>query len=382
MIMKKNNYFLAWFFTLLTTVILHTPATQACTDIRLKTQDNAIIIGRTLEFALDLKSNLRNSARGRNFQQQTPIGKPAKNWTAKYGYLHLDVLDVDMTVDGMNEAGLSFEYLYLPGETTYQDIPAGKENQAISYLNFGDWVLSNFQTVAEVRAALPEIFVFGQKIAATQNTIFPLHAAIHDASGAGIVVEFIDGKMKIYDNKIGVMTNSPTYNWHLTNLRNYLNLKPTNPQAVKADGITFAATGQGAGMVGLPGDASPPSRFVKMAIMLQTAIPATNASEAINLAQHIINNVDIPLGFIREAQNNNTFTNEYTQWTVFKDLTNKVFYYRTYGDLTLRSINLNKVNFSENAPTLKMPIAAKPFVLDMTEEFLKQKLTQKNSYGL
>jgi choloylglycine hydrolase len=232
-------------------------------------------------------------------------------------------------------------------------------------------VLGNFKTVAEVREALSKIFVSTQKLPGMGDMVFPVHAAIHDATGKGIVVEFINGKMNIHDNAIGVFTNSPSYDWHLTNLRNYVNLTPLTPQPIIAKGITFAATGQGAGMVGLPGDTSPPSRFVKTAIMLQTVFPAADGTSAINLAEHIINNVDIPLGFVREAKTGDA-TNEYTQWVVFKDLTHRVFYYRTYNNMRLRAVSLAKVDFSEHAPLLKMPIDTPPQVQNVTDQFVRK----------
>src|SRR3990167_6702594 len=202
------------------------------------------------------------------------------------------------------------------------------------------------------------------------DTTFPLHFSVFDASGKGIVIEYIGGKLHIYDNKIGVMTNAPGYDWHITNLSNYTQLKPTNPKPEVIGNITFAATGQGAGMLGLPGDISPPSRFVKMAILKDVVLPAQNATEALNLAQHIINNVDIPAGLAREPSNGH-YSNETTQWVVFKDLTHKIFYYRTYNNLTLHSVSMDQLNFSKNAPRLKMSISSPQYVKDMTGEFLK-----------
>lgn len=342
----------------------------SCTDFRLIAKDNSVIITRSMEFSVDLKSNLRSSPRSRSYQTTAPDGHSGMSWKSKYGYLYLDALNVDTAVDGMNEQGLSFEYLYLPGETQYQSVETGHDAQAIPYFKLGDWVLSNFKTVDEVRQALGHIKVFQQKVPGFGDTVFPLHAAIYDASGKGLVVEFVKGKMQIYDNNLGIMTNSPPYPWHLTNLRNYLNLSPTNPNPVKAGGTTFTSIGQGSGMLGLPGDVSPPSRFVKTAIMLQTVLPALDAISAVNLAQHIINNVDIPLGFVREVQDKDRYTNELTQWVVFKDLTHKVFYYRTYSNLDLRAVKLDKINFAPNATSLKMPIATAQVVQDVTQQLM------------
>lgn len=346
----------------------------ACTDFRIMAKDGTVVIGRSMEFALDLKSNLRSASRGRVFNEAAMNNKQGLTWKTKYGYLYLDAVGIDTVVDGMNEAGLSFEALYLPGEAQYQVVPSGHEKQGLSYVDLGHWILGNFKTVDEVRNALPHLFVYEQKIpTAMGDMVFPLHFAMYDSTGKGIVAEYVGGKLSIYDNKIGVMTNSPTYDWHITNLRNYINLKPTNPNPVIANGITFVATGQGAGMVGLPGDISPPSRFVKTAILLDVALPVSNATEAVNLAEHVINNVDIPSGLAREPQSGN-ISAETTQWVVFKDLTHKMFYYRTYNNMTLRSIDLDKVDFAEKAPQLKMPIEAEPFILDLTSQFTGQKI--------
>ncbi len=339
----------------------------ACTDFRVMAKDGTVLITRSMEYSVDMKSNLRSSTRGRVFTTIAPDGKSGLAWKAKYGYVFLDAMNQDFAIDGMNEAGLSVESLYLPGFADYQTVPADLSNQALPYLNFGDWVLSNFKTIDEVKKELEHIYVFAQKVPALGDMIFPLHFSIFDATGKGIVVEYIAGKLRVYDH-MGVMTNSPGYNWHLTNLTNYLHLTPINPPAVISDGLRFSSNGQGFGMVGLPGDVSPPSRFVKTATLLHVAIPTDNIIGALNLAEHVINNVDIPLGLVREPETGNA-SNETTQWVVFKDLTHRVIYYRTYGDMSLRAVSLTKVNFTENAPRLKMPLARTVVVQDLTEQF-------------
>ncbi len=355
--------------TTLATLFITSNIAVACTDFRIIAKDGTVLITRSMEYSVDMQSNLRSSTRNRVFTMVAPDGKSGLSWKAKYGYLFLDAMNVDVAVDGLNEAGLSVESLYLPGFAGYQTVPADLSNEALPYINFADWVLSNFQSIDEVRAALTHVYVFAQKIPGMGDTIFPLHFSIFDKSGKGIVVEYIAGKLYVYDH-IGVMTNSPGYSWHLTNLTNYLHLAPTNPPAVIVDGLQFSSNGQGFGMIGLPGDVSPPSRFIKTATLLHVAIPTDNITSALNLAQHVINNVDIPLGLVREPGSGNA-SNETTQWVVFKDLTHKIFYYRTYGDLTVRAVSMDKVNFIENAPRLKMPLARPVLVQDLTEQFSK-----------
>lgn len=350
-------------------LIFSTVPAQAYTDFKLTAVDGTLLITRSMEFAQDLQSNLRSSPRGRLFTTTTPNNKPGLSWKAKYGYVFLDGFNIDASFDGMNETGLTFEYLYLPGETTYQVIPEGQDAKAIPYTQFGDWVLANFNTVDEVKQALNSVYVSNQIVPQLGNAILPAHASIHDTSGKGIVVEFYNNKINVYDN-IGVMTNSPKYDWHVTNLRNYINLSPDNPQPAVQNGISYTSLGQGTGAVGLPGDASPPSRFVKIAFMVKNADKAQNKDDVITLAEHIINNVDIPAGLVRSVNDGKT-TTDTTQWVVFKDMTHKKFYYRTYNDMTLRVVDIDKVNFAENAPRLKMPISGVTYTINATDGFLK-----------
>ncbi len=348
-------------------------ASFACTDFRVITKDAATIIGRSMEFGLDLQSNVVVAPRNTAFNPKAPDGNPALAWKAKYGYIYMNALNTALVTDGMNEEGLSFEYLYLPGYTQYQAVTANEDARAIPYYLFGNWILGNFKTVDELRDALKNVIVFQQAVPGLPaDQVFQLHAIIHDASGKELVVEFVNGQMKLHDG-VGVVTNAPTYDWQVNNLKNYIQLSPYTPQPIIANGFTYSSNGQGSGMLGLPGDQSPPSRLVKTATYLRYALPANNAAEGVTLAEHILNSVDIPLGISRAKQANGPDSYDYTQWIVVKDLTNKMFYYRTYNDQTFHSISLTQLDFSANAPTLKMPIDNKPNYIDMTEQLKKSK---------
>lgn len=346
---------------------------EACTDFRLTSTDGTVIVTRSMEFSVDMQSNLLTQTRQKLFTTTAPDGKPGLSWKSKYGYLYVDSLHSGRVVDGMNEKGLSFEALYLPGEAQYQTVPAGSDAIALPYLYLGDWILGNFQTIDEVRNALPGVYVFPQTDPAAGSMIFPLHFSIYDASGKGIVVEYTKSGRQIYDNNVGILTNSPTFDWHITNLQNYVYLSPYSPAPVTIGGMTFASIGQGAGSIGLPGDISPPSRFVKMAFLKGTAVPGADVNATLNLAAHMINNVDIPLGSVRARRPGNTDAMEFTQWVVLKDLTHHVFYYRGYWNLDLRSVAMNKLDFTPGAPQLKMPINTPFAVTDVTALYLGQK---------
>lgn len=119
----------------------------ACTNFVITAKDGSIINARSMEFAVDLKSNLRSSVRDRVFKTTIADGATSLSWSAKYGYLYLDGMDVDMTTDGMNEKGLSFGALYLPGIAQYQVAAPSQNAKALPYYNIGDWILSNFATM-------------------------------------------------------------------------------------------------------------------------------------------------------------------------------------------------------------------------------------------
>jgi choloylglycine hydrolase len=158
----------------------------------------------------------------------------------------------------------------------------------------------------------------------------------------------MDGQLSVTDNKVGAMTNSPGYDWHLLNLRNYANLTPQAARPREIDGVSLAPFGAGSGRLGLPGDFTPPSRFVRAVAFVNTMIPAKDAAEAVNAASVMLNNFDIPKGLVREGSAED-FHLGYTQWSVIADMSHKVYYYWTMYDRRMRSVDLSKLDFAVKA---------------------------------
>ena len=127
-------------------------------------------------------------------------------------------------------------------------------------------------------------------------------------------------------------------------LQNYINLTAYNITSITFQGALLGQTGQGSGMLGIPGDWTPPSRFVRMTTFLRFVLQTKNAIDTVNLAEHLLNTVDIPLGMIRERTSSGANL-ESTQWIVIKDQTNKVFYFRSYRELALKSIDMKRIQF-------------------------------------
>lgn len=322
----------------------------ACTHFSLTAQDNSVIVGRSMEFGPALETNIYTVSRGTPFDSTTPDDKQGLHWQAKYGYLALDGFHL-FPVSGMNEHGLSFDGLYFPGFSEYEAYDTRKSSEAMPYYLIGDYVLGNFSNVDEIKKALPAVNIYGKALKhAGKNVIFPMHFAVTDKTGQSIAIELEDGKIHIYDNKIGVFTNSPSYPWHVTNLSNYVNLSSHAPEPIVKDGMTYNATGQGAGALGLPGDYTPPGRFIRTTYLVSTAKQTKDAAGAVNLAQHILNNVDIPYGSVRGKKGDDASGEiDFTQWIVVKDLAHHVLYFRSYTDLTLQKIDMARLNFDEGS---------------------------------
>ena len=315
---------------------------SACTGLQITTKDNAVINGRTVEFGVFLDTSIVVVPRGYKFTGTTTLGE-GKKWTSKYASIGMILVDNKVIVDGMNEKGLVAASFYFPGYAKYS--VTTKENQKISMSSsdITQWILSMFETVDEVKKAIEnnEVAISPVLTPGFPPQIQPFHFIVYDRTGKSIVFEPIDGKLKVYDNPIGVITNSPTFDWHMTNLRNYITLLAHTPEDVKVFGETIKPLGQGAGMLGLPGDFTPPSRFVRATAFAASSIPAETADKGVLQVFHILNSFDIPVGAARTIEEGKVFS-DYTMLTLVRDTKNLRFYYKTYDDQTIKMVDMKK----------------------------------------
>jgi choloylglycine hydrolase len=321
---------------------------SACTGIRLTAKDGSIVYARTLEFGCPLNSQILFLPRGHEFIGTTASARPGLAWCTKYAAIGLNGEGLDILVDGVNEHGLAAGGFYFPGYAGYQPSVQEEEAGTIAPWEVMTWMLTNFKTVDEIRDALPGIRVSAATINATLG-VPPLHFVAHDASGKSLVVEYVDGKLTTFDNPIGVITNSPTFDWHLTNLRNYINLTAVNVPPVELDGVTLEQLGQGSGLQGLPGDFTPPSRFVRAVALSRSAEAGETGADAVREAFHVLDSFDIPRGVVRaDAAPQDPM--ECTQWTSAADLKNHKYYFHTYGNRRVRSVDLARFDVNAKQP--------------------------------
>lgn len=344
-------------------------ATEACTVFGLKAGDGSVVVGRSMEFSLDLKYDAVVVPRQKAYASPAPGGKGGLAWKTRYGYVGIASLGMDYGVsDGMNEKGLAVGLLWFESDMKWQEVQPGDEPRALAQILVGDWILGNFASVAEVRQAIGSVKVFGHtdpitKIAPT------LHFIVYDAAGGCLVIEYEEGRCHLYDNPLLIMTNAPRFPWQLTNLRQYVGLTSEKPEPYRMAGVTFPATGHGSGMFGLPGDLTPPSRFVRLAALTRFVDRQPDAERTLNLAQHIIHTFTIPFGMVTDTlPDGKTVLKESTQWVTLRDLSRRLFHFKTYGNQTLRRIDLKRLDFS-GAAVKRLPLfGTAETVVDVTDQ--------------
>lgn len=321
---------------------------MACTIFRMKAKDGTITIARSMEFGVNLGYDLIVVPRDRKFFSPSPVSKAGLKWANRFGYVGVASMGMDFGVsDGMNEEGLSVSVLWYESDMQYQSVAPADSNIALAQAMYSDWLLGNFSTVDEVQSATSMIKVFFYSDPVKMKMALTVHFIVYDAQGGCIVVEYDKGQCNIYHNPLGIMTNSPSLPWHYTNLRQYVGLENTNPIPVKVGSLSFSPTGHGDGMFGIPGDYSPPSRFVRLAMFERFVDRQPDAASNLNLCQHVINTFTIPFGIIVDKDpGGNVVSSESTQWVTFRDVTNRILYFKTYENPTLRKIDFNKVDFT------------------------------------
>jgi choloylglycine hydrolase len=319
----------------------------ACMSFRVTAKDGNIMIGRTMEFGVESGWKIAVVPRNMQFTSPAPGDKKGLTWKNKYGYVAVVGWGMDdMVSDGLNEAGLSFGGLWFEPGLKYQEVGPGEENRALAATMSGAWILGNFSTIDELKQAVAEIKIFGYVVPALHMAP-PAHGIIYDAGGKCLVMEFGDGKVNLYDNPLGILTNAPDFPWHVNHLRQFIGMSSENPKPEDMSGVKLIPTGHGAGMIGLPGDLTPPSRFVRLGVTTHFADQPETADKALNVSQHIVNAFNIVSGIIVEkSPEGKVVSKETTQFATFRDLKSKVLYFQTYENLDLRKVDLRKLDFT------------------------------------
>ena len=295
---------------------------HACSRILWESKGQPVLVGRNMDWTERMGTQLYAMPRGIERQGMTPTN-PMK-WTSKYGSVVAAVWNA-ATADGMNEAGLVANLLYL-AETKYGDRDAALGGISVSV--WAQYYLDNFATVAQAVEAAKSVQVrpfglthHGKKVDA------PIHVSLADATGDSAIIEILDGKTVIHHGKqYTVMTNSPPYDEQLILLKQYDGLGGKKP---------------------LPGTADATDRFVRGAYYL-TKLPEQPKSyqEAVAGVLTVIRNMATPIGANDPVKPNVSAT----QWRSISDLTNKRYYFEFTNMPNVVWIDLDKLDLKKGAP--------------------------------
>ena len=320
------------------------PKAEACTGITLTSADGTTIVARTIEWGgTNLNSMYVVVPRGHTSQSYTPTGVDGMMFTARHGYIGLAVEQQEFITEGLNERGLSAGLFYFPHFGEYVTYNPNNKRNTISDFQLVSYILGECATIEEVKEVVANIDIVN---------IDPRSSTVHwrfiDATGHQVVMEIVNQKVHFYENELGVFTNSPGFEWQMTNLNNYVNLYPGSAPAQNLHGMQLAPFSYGSGLLGLPGDFTPPSRFVRAAFFQSTAPQQPTAEATVRQCFQILNAFDIPIGvefYLDEVPVDDMLSA--TQWTAATDMKHRKIYFRTMYNPVIQCINLNNIDFSQ-----------------------------------
>lgn len=354
-------------------------AAEACTTLQYRDADGGVYLGRTLELQMELPYQVVFVPKGAPFASQTE-GHPPVEFTTRLATVAIVMPDRVPTADdplgpgdlkpleGLNEAGLTFSLLAFPsvGGAQHQ---ADTTRAVLSAVDLGSWALGQFATVAEVREALGQQEVILEPLAMLGGEAPPVHFVLHDRTGASIVIEFENGTPTIHDNPVGVMTNGPQFQWHLTNLANYTHLTNEDRSEATFGSLDVRQPDSGIATAGLPASNTSVGRFIRAVYYSQFAEAAATPDAAVSTLATIMNNFDRPRGITIDAAGGGegdaiarlgpsdaAYSTEYTSWTSLSDMQRGRFFVRTYSGMNFQMLDLRALKREADGVRV-MPLA-------------------------
>ncbi|MCW3778786.1 choloylglycine hydrolase family protein [Levilactobacillus namurensis] len=302
-----------------------------CTSLTYQNSRGDHFLARTMDFAFELHG--QPMFMPRNWR----VAGDAGEFTTTYGFVGAGrKIGHEMFVDGVNEKGLGVAALYFPENAQYVDpdqVPAGK--QAIAPHDFVAWALGNAASVADLRELVTHIQLVNLPVSLLK-LITPLHYIISDPTGETAVLEATSQDLKLIEDSVGVMTNSPDLGWHLQNLSTYGTLTATEQPLHDYLGYQLKTQGPGTGALGLPGDYTSPSRFVRTVFAKHFSQPTADVPSTLNLLQHLLDSVTIPKGVKLKADGGD----DYTQYRGYMSLEERAYYMEPYDNFELQRVVL------------------------------------------
>ena len=300
-----------------------------CTAATYKTND--FYFGRTLDYEFSYGDEV--TVMPRNYPINFRAAGDLKKHYAIIGMAHI-AGDYPLFYDAINEKGLGMAGLNFVGNAYYREEIAGKDN--VAQFEFIPWILSRCATVREARRLLENINItntpFSDKLPTAQ-----LHWIIADRDGA-VTVESVKEGIKIYDNPVGVLTNNPPFNEQIFRLNDFMHLSPKSPENRFSDKLSLSTYSRGMGALGLPGDLSSQSRFVRVAFTKMNSVSGSSESESVSQFFHILGSVDQQRGCC-ELEGGEY---EITLYTSCCNADKGIYYYTTYENHQITAVDMHR----------------------------------------
>ena len=300
-----------------------------CTAVVYKTKDH--YFGRNLDLEYSYHETVTITPRNYYFKFRNT--EDMKTHYAIIGMAYV-VDSYPLYYDATNEKGLSMAALNFPDNAVYQEIKDDKINVA-SYELIA-WILSQFQCVDEVVNLLKKVNITKQQYN-QELPVSPLHFMISDKKRS-IVLEPMTMGLMVYDNPVNVLTNNPPFLYHITNLNNYMSLSNETPKNNFSDKLSLSQYSRGMGSLGLPGDLSSASRFVRAAFTSLNSTSGEREEESVSQFFHILNSVYQQRGCVKMDK-------EIYEKTVYSSCCNTdkgIYYYTTYENSQITAVDMRK----------------------------------------
>ncbi len=238
--------------------------------------------------------------------------------------------------EATNEKGLSMAGLNFPGNAHYFDVQRGYDN--VASFELIPYLLGKCAAIGEVRHVLDRVRIVHTNFSASLP-VSPLHWLISDAT-ASLTLECTRDGMKVYDNPFGVLTNNPTFDYHLTNVSNYMHLHEGPAANHLQGGLPVSNYSLGMGALGLPGDFSSASRFVRAVFVKQKSVCDASEKQSVSQFFHILSSVAMPRGCVLAHDGQY----EYTRYSCCCNTDSGVYYYTTYDGSTIRKVDMRAID--------------------------------------
>ena len=297
-------------------------------------------MGRTLDYEFSYGDEITVTPRHYEFQFRH-MGSVSSHY-AMIGMAHV-AGNYPLYYDAMNEKGLGMAGLNFVGNADFQEVDDTRDN--VAQFEFIPWILCQCATLEEAKKLLSRMNLVGTPFSPQLPTA-QLHWLIADKTGS-LTVECMTDGLHVYDNPVGVLTNNPPFDKQLFHLNDFMHLSPKQPENTFSQDLNLQTYSRGMGALGLPGDLSSASRFVRVAFTKSNSRSGDSENESVSQFFHILGSVDQQRGCCEVADGKY----EITLYTSCCSADTGIYYYTTYENHQISGVDMYRENLDGDTLT-------------------------------